>query len=247
MIPRKKNVLVIAHRGVTYSGLPENSLPAFQAAIDEGYDGIELDVRLSRDKELIVIHDIRLERLTENGRGMVRTKMMSALRQLKIRNEYVDTFIPRLSEVMELMRNSDLLINIEIKSEMPMRGRIEQRVIDCVYRYGLRQRVVLSSFNPLVIKKIQKIDPTIRTAFLFEKRLPKFNQRLASGLIVDSWHPNHKGVTALTVEKAHSLSCRVFPWTVNEEKEIHRMLGLGVDGMITDVPHLVKRIITSCK
>lgn len=245
MIPRKKNVMIIAHRGVTYSGLPENSLPAFQAAVDEGYDGVELDVRLTRDKELVVFHDIRLERLTMEGRGMVRTKTLHQLRQLRIRNEMVETFIPTLSEVMEMLKHTDLLINIEIKSEMPMRGRIEQRVISCIYKYGLRHRVVISSFNPLVIKKIQKVDPTIHTGFLFEKRLPKFNQRLASGLIVDSWHPNHKGVTSLTVEKAHGQSCRVFPWTVNDEKEIHRMLDLGVDGIITDMPHLVKKIIRS--
>ncbi len=244
MIPKsKRSILVIAHRGATFSGYPENSLPAFQVAVDEGYDGIELDVRLTKDKELVVFHDIRLERLTDDGRGMVRTKTLSQLKRFRIKNDLVDTFIPLLSEVFEILKNTSILINIEIKSEMPMRGRIEQRVIDLIYRYGVQSRVVISSFNPLVIKKTQKTDPTIRTGFIFEKRLPKFNQRLASGLIVSSWHPQFKGVSPLTLQRAHSQGCAVYAWTVNEEKDIARMIELGIDGLITDRPDIVRKIL----
>lgn len=241
MNPRKKP-LIIAHRGATYSGYPENSIPAIQKAVDDGCDGIEMDVRLTKDKELILFHDIRLERLTRNGRGMVRAKTLEQLKQFHLKNPLVDTFIPTLAEALEFLKNTSLLINIEIKSEMPVRGKIEQRVVDLVYRYGVQSRVVISSFNPLVIKKTQKIDPTIRTGFIFEKRLPKFNQRLATGLIVNSWHPQFKGITSLTIQRAHIQNCAVYAWTVNEEKDILRMIELGVDGIITDRPDIAAAV-----
>ena len=242
-MPKSKKILIIAHRGSTYTGYPENSLPAFQMAVDEGFDGVEMDVRLTKDKELVVFHDIRLERLTDTGRGMVRTKALQQLKHFRLKNDRVETFIPLLSEALEILKNTPLLINIEIKSEMPMRGKIEQRVIDMIYRYGVQTRVVISSFNPLVIKKTQKVDPTIRTGFIFEKRLPKFNQRLATGLIVTSWHPQFKGISPLTLQRAHSNGCAVYAWTVNDEKDIIHLLDFDIDGIITDRPDIVRRVI----
>ncbi|NUM80324.1 hypothetical protein HUU42_05915 [bacterium] len=243
MTPRKK-ILIMAHRGVTYSGFPENSLPGFQAVVDEGYDGVELDVRITKDKQLVVFHDIRLERLTDNGRGMVRTKTLAELQKLKLKSSVVETYIPSLVEVLNIFKHTHLLINIEIKSEMPMRGKIEQKVIDCVYHHGLQRQTVISSFNPLVVKKVQKIDPTMRTGFIYEKRLPNFNQKLAKGLIVTSWHPNFKAVNALLLEKAGAAGCKLYPWTVNEEKDLNRMMEIEVDGVITDFPNLAKKIFS---
>ncbi|MBX7150171.1 hypothetical protein K1X84_00925 [bacterium] len=234
----------MAHRGVTYSGFPENSLPGFQAAVDEGYDGVELDVRITKDKDLVVFHDIRLERLTENGRGMVRTKTLSDLQKLKLKSDVVETTIPSLAEVLDIFKHTHLLINIEIKSEMPMRGKIEQKVIDCIYQHGLQRQTVISSFNPLVVKKVQKIDSTMRTGFIYEKRLPNFNQKLAKGLIVTSWHPNFKAVNARLLEKAIAAGCKLYPWTVNDEKDLYQMMEIEVDGVITDFPNLAKKIFS---
>jgi glycerophosphoryl diester phosphodiesterase len=236
-------IAIIAHRGVTYTGFPENSLPGFRAAVEEGYEGVELDVRLSKDKEVVVFHDIRLERLTKDGRGMVRTKTLDQLRTLRLKSQMVDTGIPTLKEALELFRHTRMMINIEIKSEMPMRGRIEERVLDLIHRAGLARQIVISSFNPLVINKVQKLDSHIRTGFIYEKRLPNFNQRLARGLIVDSWHPNFKGVTGRVLERARQAGCRLYPWTVNLEKDILRMIELGVDGVITDCPHLARTLL----
>jgi glycerophosphoryl diester phosphodiesterase len=239
--------MIIAHRGVTYSGFPENSFPGFWAVLEEDYDGVEFDVRLTRDKELVVFHDIRLERLTQDGRGRVRTKKLSELRKLKLKSTRVDTGIPTLAEVLEIFKNTNKLINIEIKSELPMRGKIEQRVIDLIHHFGVKKQVVVSSFNPLVIKKIQKIDRGIRTGFIYQKRLPNFNQKLAKGLIVNSWHPNFKGVSALLLERAAEAGCAVYPWTVNEEEDFLRMKELEVDGVITDFPNLGRKILENQK
>lgn len=242
-MPSSRKIMIIAHRGVTYSGFPENSIPGFKAVIDEGYDGVEMDVRLTKDKELVVFHDIRLERLTEGGRGMVRSKNLFDLQKIKLKGNSVDAFIPSLSEVLELYKNTSVFINIEIKSEMPLRGKIEQRVVDLIYKSGLQRSVIISSFNPLVIKKIQKVDPTLRTGFIYEKRMPRLNQRLAKGLIVDSWHPNYNGITDVLLMKARESGCTVFPWTVNTESELQRMKKLNVDGVITDFPNLAKKIL----
>lgn len=242
-MPFPKKILIIAHRGVTYSGYPENSIPGFRAVLDEGYDGVEMDVRLTKDKELVVFHDIRLERLTEGARGMVRSKKLSDLQKIKLKSTTVEAYIPSLSDVLELYKHASLLINLEIKSEMPLRGKIEQRVVDLIYKFGLQRKIIISSFNPLVIKKIQKVDPTLRTGFIYEKRMPRLNQRLAKGLIVDSWHPNYNGITESLLEKARESGCTVFPWTVNTETELVRMKKFNVDGVITDFPNLAKKIL----
>lgn len=237
----------MAHRGVTSSGFPENSLPGFQAVIDEGYGGVEMDVRITKDRHLVVFHDIRLERLTDHGRGMVRTKTLSELQKLRLRSRVVDTHIPSLVEALDLFRHTHVVLNIEIKSEMPIRGRIEARVLDLVHHYGVGRRVIISSFNPLVIRKVQKLDPTMRTGFIYEKRLPNFNRHLAQGMIVSSWHPNFKGVTARVIERAREKGCTVFPWTVNDAEDIERMVALGVDGVITDFPGRVQSILKTVK
>lgn len=242
-MPSTKTILIIAHRGVTYSGYPENSIPGFNAVLEEGYDGVELDVRLTKDKELVVFHDIRLERLTEGGRGMVRSKKLSDLQKIKLKNDRVETYIPSLSDVLELYKHAAVFINIEIKSEMPLRGKIEKRVVELIYKFGLQRKVIISSFNPLVIKKIQKVDPTLRTGFIYEKRMPRLNQRLAKGLIVDSWHPNYNGITDALLEKARESGCTVFPWTVNTEEELLRMKKFNVDGVITDFPNLARQVL----
>lgn len=239
-----KKILIIAHRGVTYSGFPENSIPGFKAVLEEGYDGVEMDVRLTKDKELAVFHDIRLERLTENGRGMVRSKKLSDLQKMKLKSPTVEAFIPSLADVLSVFQHTPVLINLEIKSEMPLRGKIEQRVVDLIYQFGLQRQVIVSSFNPLVVKKIQKVDPSLKTGFIYEKRLPRLNQRLAKGLIVDSWHPNYNGITDALLEKARESGCTVFPWTVNDEAELLRMKKLNVDGVITDFPNLAKKILS---
>ncbi|KAB2880051.1 hypothetical protein F9K33_07015 [bacterium] len=242
-MPSSKKILIIAHRGVTYSGYPENSIPGFNAVLEEGYDGVELDVRLTKDKELVVFHDIRLERLTEGGRGMVRSKKLSDLQKIKLKSDTVETYIPSLSDVLELYKHTSVFINIEIKSEMPLRGKIEKRVVELIYKFGLQRKVIISSFNPLVIKKIQKVDPTLRTGFIYEKRMPRLNQRLAKGLIVDSWHPNYNGITDALLEKARESGCTVFPWTVNTETELLRMKKFNVDGVITDFPNLARQVL----
>ena len=83
-MPHSKKILIIAHRGVTYSGYPENSIPGFRAVLDEGYDGVEMDVRLTKDKELVVFHDISLERLSEGVRGLVRYNKVADLKILNL-------------------------------------------------------------------------------------------------------------------------------------------------------------------
>ncbi len=235
--------LVIAHRGVTYSGYPENSLPAFQAVVDEGYDGVELDVRITKDKEVVVFHDIRLERLTMGGRGMVRTKTLSELQRVRLKSARTETCIPSLAETLALFRRTSVLVNIEIKSDMPTRGKIEEKVLDLLYRNGLQYQTILSSFNPLVLYRIHRMDSLVRTGFIFEKRLPRFNQQLARGLFVKSWHPQFKGVTPRSVARARELGCTLFPWTVNTEKDMAHVLAMGVDGIITDFPHLARTVV----
>lgn len=233
----------MAHRGVTHSGLPENCIQGFRKVVEENYEGVELDVRLSRDKDLVVFHDIRLERLTKSGRGTVRTKTLAELKELRLKSDLVETGIPTLEEVLDIFRHKSIVVNIEIKSEMPLRGKIEERVIDLVKSFKMKKNVVISSFNPLVVKKCQKIDDEIKTGFIYERRLPRLHQRLAKGLIVDSWHANFQAVSEIIVERARKAGCQIYPWTVNEDADIRRMIALGVDGIITDFPNRVKKIM----
>lgn len=163
-----KQSKVFAHRGASQYA-PENTLEAFRLAMEQGAEGIELDVHLSADGELVVIHDETLERTT-NGTGLVKEHTLAQLQALRADNhmeEFEAAHIPTLRQVLELVRPGDMQVNIELKTGILWYEGIEEKTLELVKELGMQDRVVYSSFNHYSIEEVRRLDPTAETAYLF--------------------------------------------------------------------------------
>ncbi|RME01898.1 MAG: glycerophosphodiester phosphodiesterase [Deltaproteobacteria bacterium] len=238
---------IIAHRGA--SGIaPENTLIAFEEALRQGAGWIEFDVQRCRSGEVIVLHDATVDRTT-NGKGRVREMTLSALKRLDAGGRFSPHFrgepIPTLEEVFESFAGR-LRFNIEIKSEDPTSDGIEAMVVSLVERFDLVTQVIVSSFNPIVLARIQRLNPALERALLLHP--DQTRQRYARFWypFVDRPHTLHPEFTWLSrafLDRAHRGERQVNVWTVNEASDLLRMLEWGVDGIITNHPARLLRLI----
>lgn len=230
------------HRGAS-ADAPENTLPAFALALGQGADGFELDVQLTRDDEVVVIHDETLERTT-NGTGWVLDHSLAELRRLDAsagRPGFRNVRIPVLAEVLELLVDSDATVNIELKTDnLPNRG-IEERVLEVVAASGVGDRVLFSSFNHYTLRNLRKLGAEQPCGALISDRLFK-PWRYVQALGVQALHPSVQWVTRGLVEKCHRRDLAVHAWTVNSRKGLRRQFTHGVDAVITDVPALAVEV-----
>ncbi|NPV80936.1 MAG: glycerophosphodiester phosphodiesterase [Firmicutes bacterium] len=234
MTPRP---LILAHRGASLEA-PENTLAAFRQAIELGADGIELDVHLSGDGELVVIHDERVDRTT-NGKGWVKDLTLSQLKSLDAGSWFDPAFkgerIPTLREVIDLVSGRCKLINIEIKSGIVLYPGIEEKVLREVEAADLLGKVIMSSFNHFSLKTIKEMNPDVKTGILYIEGLVD-PWIYARHVPADALHPIFHAVTPEIVNGAHSAGLGVHVWTVDKPEDITRMSGYGVDAVITNDP-----------
>ncbi len=231
--------LVVGHRGFR-ARYPENTLASFQAAVDAGVQMVELDIHLSMDHELVVIHDDRVDRTT-NATGEVNTMTLSELKKLDAGSWFDDRFagqrIPTLKEVFDCVGDR-VKINIEIKfagtDYIP--GRIESVVLDLIRQEGATARVLISSFDPRVVQYIRQADSSLAVAFISESAEGMKTVDFCRQLGVYSFHPNFRCLNSELMTELHDAGIHVFPYTVNTEPDFKRMMQLGVDGIITDDP-----------
>lgn len=235
-------VSIFAHRGAS-DAAPENTLPAFARAVEQGADGIELDVHLSRDGELVVIHDETLDRTTD-GAGWVKDRTLAELRALRADNGlpgFAEARIPTLREVLDLLRPTDLLLNIELKTSLVWYEGIEAKTLALVAEYGMQDRVIYSSFNHYSIEKVRQLDPQAETAYLYSDIICDVEQYAAvhgvKGLHPGLW--NVKMADLLQVYLHSGLAVRV--WTVNEAADLCWLMKAGAD-VITNDPKLALQL-----
>ena len=235
---------IIAHRGYR-ARYPENTLVAFQAALDAGVQMIELDVALSRDRKLVVIHDATLERTT-NGEGAVRDYTLAQLKRLDAGGWFHPRFagerLPELSEVLDLA-DGKVLINIEIKSHAyePHHppDAVERQTLDLVCRRNMAERVLISSFELNLLKYIATLEHAPALGLVSRNPADKHTLEHCRHLNVISWHPNHQILTPDQVKMMHAHDIRVFPYNADTSEEIARVLEMGVDGVISSDPFLI--------
>ena len=236
--------LIWGHRGAS-GYVPENTLEAFQLAVQMHAEGIELDIQQSTDGQIVVIHDEMIDR-TSTGRGFVKDLTLDELRQYSYNMtfpEHKRCEIPLMSEVFELIRPTDLTINIELKTGVFDYESIEEKILAMTEKYGMEDRVIYSSFNHRSIKKIQKLSPSSKTAFLYSDGLidmPAYGHRHH----VDALHPwfvnlRYEGF----MKQCNELGLEVNTWTVNEEEYIRMCQQYGVHAIITNYPDLALRIV----
>jgi glycerophosphoryl diester phosphodiesterase len=232
---------IIGHRGY-HAKYPENTLASFQAAIAAESSMIELDVMLSADRRMVVVHDATLERTT-NGKGPVADFTLAELKQLDAGSwfdpQYANQTIPELSEVMELAKDRAYL-NIEIKSSAYEPGHpadaIERQVVDLLRHKNMLDACMISSFDVNILEQIafMKIPPAI--AFISKEPATRNTVQMCTRLKAFSWHPDHRVVTRNQVEEMHDAGIRVFPYNVNTLADCTRMNNMRVDGVITNDP-----------
>lgn len=241
-----KKPIIIAHRGAS-AYAPENTMVAFQKAVELSADGIEFDVKCSKDGEMVIIHDQSLERTT-NGHGRVNETNLKDLRNLDAGSSFSSEFagekIPILSEVLEEF-SKRLLINIELTNYASISDGLANKAAHLVKQMGVENRVFFSSFHPYNLFITRRILPNVSVALLAlpGKKGWIFRSNLMRWLSPDLIHPFYLDVDKRFIEKQHKKNRKVNVWTVNTETQIKKFLKDNVDGLITDDPSLAKRII----
>lgn len=227
---------VIAHRGAS-SDAPENTLLAFRQAILLGADGIELDVQLTRDGELVVIHDETLDRTT-TGAGRVYSYTFAELRTLDAGSWFSASpkpeRIPHLREVLDLLVGSDLLLNVELKNDVVPYEGIEARVCTLLRDYP-SQQVIVSSFNHASLRKLKHIDPACNIGLLYVEGIvePWLYAHRHEAIALNPHYPN---IVPELVAGCRAANIGLYAWTVNREEDMKRLLAAGIDGIMTDYP-----------
>ena len=235
--------LVIAHRGAS-GYAPENTMPAFEKALEMGAEGIELDVHLTKDGEIVVIHDHTIDR-TSNGTGMVGQFTLEEIKQLDFGSWFDEKFngttIPTLKEVLELLKGWEGLLNIEVKSGPIIYPEIEQKLIALIKQYGFEQKVIFSSFNHYSLCDIKKIDPAMDIGILYMCGLVE-PWIYAEHINAQALHPLFYNIIPELVEGCKKSGIKLNPYTIDDPKDMERIIKAEVDGIITNYPDLALKV-----
>lgn len=240
--------LNFAHRGASYEA-PANTLAAFLLALEMGADGLELDVQLSRDGQVVVIHDFTLEATTD-GQGRVADKTLDELQKLDAGGWFDSDFagqrIPTLQQVIEAV-GQHLLLNVELKTTNLRDDGLAAAVVHIVEENHLLDRVILSSFNPLALWRVRRLNPWIPIGLLYAPDMPLFLRRawLRPLLRPDALHPHHTQVDAALLRHARQHGYRIHTWTVDDPGEMWQLMRDGVDLIITNRPDLLTQVLCS--
>lgn len=228
-----EKTLTIGHRGAK-GHEAENTILSFQKAIDLGADGIELDVRLSADGKIIVIHDETVDRTT-NGAGRVNDFSLQELKTFRI-NEHHQ--IPELSEVFDEV-NSSYLINIELKeyeTADPVVALLQHYISENNRNYT---DFLISSFDWTALQQVRNLDAKILLGVLTETDLD-LALAFAKFIQAETLHPYYHLLTLENTAKIKQTGIQVFPWTINEPEDIQKIKNFGVNGIITDFPERIR-------
>ncbi|PRX67085.1 glycerophosphoryl diester phosphodiesterase [Cohnella sp. SGD-V74] len=224
------------HRGA-YSSAPENTLSAFQLAAQMGADGVELDIQLTRDGEIVVIHDETVDR-TSNGQGWVKDFTLSEIKKLNFNKrgiaEPLHMEVPTLAEVLELLKPTSLTVNIELKTGVVYYEGIERQALQLVDQYGMADRVVWSSFNHYSVQKIKQLEPSAGTALLCGGGILVTGEQCEK-VGAEALHPHVKMLRyPALAEDCRKRGILIRTWTVNSDEELELAMNLGVDTVIVN-------------
>ncbi|MGH9736579.1 MAG: glycerophosphodiester phosphodiesterase [Candidatus Acidiferrales bacterium] len=233
---------VVAHRGAS-GHAPENTLAAFERAVQLGAPFIETDLHLTRDARFVAIHDATLERTT-NGKGRVHDFTLAELRQLDagkwFDREFMDERVPTLEGILEFSRKYDVVFYLELKYDAAW--GMHHALVAALRNAESAARTVMISFDPATVRAVQALDPSLMTGLLIEKEAGDFvgaasqsgaRQICAAASII----------TPAFVTEAHRADLHVIAWTVNSVDQMREMMAAGVDGIMTDFPDRLRATI----
>ena len=219
---------IIAHRGAN-GFAPENTMAAFKLAMDHHADGFELDVQLTRDEQVVVIHDSTVDRTT-NGTGRVKALTLADIQALNAGN---GESVPSLAAVLEAF-GGKCLINIELKNHNSLFDALPLAVSNLLNEYGLAKSVLISSFNPFNLPRLRRHCPEVKFGLL---TVPNKARHWIWRLFrYDALHPHFSDVDQDLVSMVHDREREINVWTVDDPQEIRRLAGMKVDSVITNDP-----------
>ena len=238
-------VWVIGHRGAM-GHCPENTFVSFERALELGADWIELDVHLTRDGALAVIHDETVDRTTD-GHGFVRDHTLAELKKLDagawFGSEFAGQRIPSLDEVLVWARKRNTVVDIEIKNAPIYYAGIEEAVVESLDRSGMAEQVILISFDHRSVRRVKALDARVVTGVLYAARPTDAGLGLARAAHADAVLPHWAYVTPEDVRVAHEAGLAVAPWATSDPEVLRALVGAGVDAIGTNHPDVLRRLL----
>lgn len=235
---------VYAHRGAS-AYAPENTLEAFALAAQQGAHGVELDVHLTKDGEIVVAHDETIDRVAD-GHGLIGEMTLAELKGFhfnKLMPRFADATIPTLREVLELLRAEGLEVNIEIKTDRNLYQGIEEKTMRIVAEAGMEEKALYSSFNHCSLATIKKLNEKAVCGLLYSEIMMR-PWTYANELGMDALHPHYRQlVVPGIVDLSHKAGVMVNPWTVDEETVLKWVIATGADVIITNYPDRALRLL----
>ena len=252
----KSDIKIIAHRGGSNLA-PENTMAAFQNALDLGVDMIEIDIEQTIDSVVVVIHDTKVDRTT-NGKGKVDSLTYSYIKTLDAGSWFNTRFkgekISTLEEVLEAV-NGKATVLIEIKSGDERYPGIEKRTVEAIQRFNAHSWTIVQSFNKKTVERVKILDNKIITYYLLGRNFMSYYHSLQAKnkknktqeFLFDGIAVHYSMLNAASVDSVKQMGLGVFTWTVDEEDDMKKMIEFGVDGIITDSPDKLIGLIKSRK
>jgi glycerophosphoryl diester phosphodiesterase len=239
--PPASRPLLLGHRGARHAA-PENTFAAFDLALEEGAEGVELDVRMNASGDVIVCHDVTLERVTEQrDRRAIHTLSTSDCKSVRLTGGEP---LPFLRDVLDWAARREACVNVELKMDGRRRPALVRAVAELTRAHVARGDLLISSFHPLAVLGHRALAPSIASAWLLDSaaasELPWLARAGCTAL-----HPKHTLITAERLARWKTRVARIHAWTVNEPERARELAALGVDCLITDNPGALRRALTS--
>ena len=240
-----KMTKIYGHRG-SKGNYPENTLLSFKKAIEQGVEGLELDVHLTKDGEIVVIHDETLDRTT-NGEGAIKDCTLTDIQQLSAGSnfQHFATYesswnkekVPTLQEVLQLLEGTNIELNIELKTYIHTYPGIEEKLRNEVKMYAGNREIIYSSFHLPTLMRLKELDRTTNIARLLQYPVPHITDYVAT-FQLNGLHLDKNLILDADVIMSKQLASMTRVWTVNKKEEINQLLQLGVEAIITDYPEI---------
>jgi glycerophosphoryl diester phosphodiesterase len=234
---------VIAHRGAS-GHAPENTMAAFERAVELGVVFIETDLHLTRDARFVAIHDATLERTT-NGRGKVADFTLAELRRLDnglwYDRSYMGQKIPTLEDILDFARARDIVFYLEVKYDAAW--GMHHALVGALQKQQDAARTIVISFDASTVESIRKLDASIMTGLLIDEKRAADGVRRAVDIGARQLCPSRSMVTPELVAQAHGANLLVATWTVDDAEEMRRVIAAGADGVMTDFPDRLMAVV----
>lgn len=238
--------LVWAHRGAS-GYAPENTLPAFELAVNQKADGVELDVQLTKDGKIVVIHDEKIDRVT-NQSGFVKDFTLRELKDFSCKNVFTEEEkikIPTLDEVFELLAPTGLTVNVELKTGIFQYFGIEKKVLEIAKKWNMEEKVIYSSFYHSSILKIKELDNRASVGLLYSDGfldVPEYTSKLG----IKALHPPiWRAIEPNFIKECKEREIKLHVWYADEKEYMKFLVNHQIEAIITNYPDIARDIVDS--